>query len=289
MDKNLIQRLITGTIFVTVLVGAMLWNEWSFGILFLAIVVLGLWEFYGLVEKTGAAPQRVVGVFLGAVLFSCGFLFKTSTALIFLPFIPLLFLPFFFELFRKKEHPFANIGYTLLGVIYVALPFSLWAMVVVPDLDVAEGEFVLEFSGKAMLGYFILLWTSDSMAYVCGRLFGKHKLFERISPKKTWEGFVGGLIFTVLAAWLVTQFLGSGYNFPFWAIVAVIVVICGALGDLVESMFKRSIDVKDSGTILPGHGGILDRFDAVLLSSPFVAILLIFLQFTIDALGRALN
>ncbi|MGL4596223.1 MAG: phosphatidate cytidylyltransferase [Bacteroidia bacterium] len=289
MDKNLIQRLITGTFFVLALVGAMLWNEWSFGILFLTVVVLGLWEFYGLVEKTGASPQRITGVFLGTVLFCCGFLFKTSSAIIFLPFIALLFLPFFFELFRKKEHPFANIGYTLLGVIYVALPFSLWAMIVVPDIDVVEGEFALPFHGKTMLGYFILLWTSDSMAYVCGRLLGKRKLFERISPKKTWEGFIGGMLFTFLAAWLVATFLTHDDNLIFWMIVAVIVAITGTLGDLVESMFKRSIGVKDSGTILPGHGGILDRFDAVLLSSPFVAVMLIFIQTILEALGRALN
>lgn len=291
MDKNLIQRLITGTIFVVVLVGCMLWNQWSFAGLFFIIVLLGLWEFYGLAEKAGASPQKIAGLILGALVFLFFFFLQANqtirifhryyppAALVFgvAFFIP--FLLFFIELFRKKENPFANIAYTILGIVYVALPFSIWNLVVIHQEQRLEGlEIVteLKYTPQLLIGFFVLLWTSDSMAYVCGRLFGKNKLFERISPKKTWEGFIGGMVFAMGAGYLLSGFYHQLKPLE-WVLAGMIVAIAGTLGDLAESMFKRSIGVKDSGTILPGHGGILDRFDAALLASPFlVAYFLLF-------------
>lgn len=283
IDKNLIQRCITGALFVTVLVGGIIWHPLSFGFLFLLITVLGLWEFYGLAPKAGALPLRTYGTLAGAMFFTLSFMAKRSdNNMLLLAVIPLLFLVFFIELYRKKEQPFTNIAYTLLGIIYVALPFSLWALVIVPIDEVIMGRFdsalfppsylahLLEYRWHLLLGFFILMWTSDTMAYVCGRLFGKHKLFERVSPKKTWEGAIGGGLFTLGAAWLISLYF---HDLPLihWLVIAAIVVICGNLGDLTESLFKRSINIKDSGNTLPGHGGILDRFDAALLASPFVA------------------
>lgn len=283
LDKNLIQRSITGTIFVAVLVGGIIWHPLSFGFLFLLITVLGLWEFLGLAEKAGAQPLRTYGTLAGALCFTLSFMAKRSdNNMLLLGIIPLLFIVFFAELYRKKENPFTNIAYTILAVIYVALPFSLWALVIVPiDQDViakfnaaifpqAYIAHLLEYRWHLLLGFFILMWTSDTMAYVCGRLFGKHKLFERVSPKKTWEGTIGGGLFALGAAWGIS-FYFTDLPLVHWLVIAAIVVVCGNLGDLSESLFKRSIGVKDSGTILPGHGGILDRFDAVLLASPFVA------------------
>lgn len=275
MDKNLIQRLITGTVFVIVLVGGIMWNEWSFFGLFLLITILGLWEFYRLSAHVPAAPWRIYGTAVGALIFA-GFFFKQYYGLnsTLLGLIPFLFLPFFFELYTKSDKPFTNLAYTFMGWIYVALPFALWSLVVAPYYTTGLSPFgavqyLTEYNGKILLGFFIILWTSDSLAYVCGRLFGKHKLFERISPKKTWEGFIGGMIFTIAAAWIVWYFLRGLPVFD-WMMMACIVAATGTLGDLTESMFKRSIGIKDSGNILPGHGGILDRFDAVLLASPFV-------------------
>jgi phosphatidate cytidylyltransferase len=275
MDKNLVQRLITGTVFVAVLVGGTMWNEWSFFGLFLLITILGLWEFYRLSAHVPAAPWRIYGTAVGAMIFAA-FFFKQYLGLnsVLLGLIPFLFLPFFFELYTKSDKPFTNLAYTFMGWIYVALPFALWALVVSPHLLAMESSFIPvkyfpEYHGKILLGFFIILWTSDSLAYVCGRLFGKHKLFERISPKKTWEGFIGGMIFTIAAAWIVWYFLRT-LPVSDWMVMAGIVAATGTLGDLAESMFKRSIGIKDSGNILPGHGGILDRFDAVLLASPFV-------------------
>jgi phosphatidate cytidylyltransferase len=282
MDKNLIQRILTGTVFIIVLVGCIMWNAWSMAGLFLLITILGLHEFYKLSEKSGAQPQKWYGIIIGALIFIItfiqnGFSISLSGFLV----IPFFFLPFFIELYRKKENPFANIGWTLLGVLYVAFPFVMLINTFLPqgflasplksDFFPSYGHPVYDY--RPLLTIFVLIWISDTMAYVCGRLFGKHKLWERISPKKTWEGFIGGFIFTVVAGGMIGNWiLYNPHNYSQeikWICVAAVISVTGMLGDLVESLFKRSINVKDSGTILPGHGGILDRFDALLLATPF--------------------
>lgn len=283
MDKNLLQRLITGILFVGVVVGCIIWSEWSFAVLFLLITVLGLWEFYTLANHVPAKPWKIYGTIIGGVIFALCF-FSRYYTLSWLPFliIPFLFFPFFGELYTKSQHPFTNLAYTFLGWLYLAVPMSLWALLLTPSRHISlndnpeagfHADCCFENTGtyqwQFILGFFIILWTSDSLAYVCGRIWGKHKLFERISPKKTWEGFIGGALFTILAAWLVGSFF-TDLSRIHWMVIAAIVSITGTFGDLTESMFKRSIGVKDSGKLLPGHGGILDRFDAVLLSSPFV-------------------
>ncbi|TND09782.1 MAG: CDP-diglyceride synthetase [Bacteroidetes bacterium] len=281
MDKNLIQRCITGSLFVIVLVGCIIGHPLSFGGLFLLITILGLWEFYGLAEKAGAQPLKTYGTLVGAFLFALAFLAKRDhNFALLLAVLPMIFLVFFAELYRKKDHPFTNIAFTLTGILYVALPFALWCLVIVPTHTAVSGwlseQPLFSYRWHLFLGFFILMWTSDTMAYVCGRLFGKHKLFERISPKKTWEGTIGGGLFALGAAFLVAHFW-KDIELVHWLVIAGIVVVCGNLGDLTESLFKRSINIKDSGNILPGHGGILDRFDAALLASPFVACYLLFI------------
>ena len=277
MAANLTQRLITGTIFVCVLVGAICYSVWTMAGLFLLIVILGLWEFYKLAEKAGAHPQKIYGVILGAFLFLAAFFNRIFYSQTFLFILPFLFLPFILELYRKKENPFANIGWTLLGVFYVSLPFTfLMFSFIKPNYDTSAWppvNVIVHYDYRPLLTFFVLIWISDSMAYVCGRLFGKHKLFERISPKKTWEGFIGGFVFTIISGGMIANWiLYNPHNYSQeikWIIISAVISITGVLGDLTESLFKRSIDIKDSGTILPGHGGILDRFDAMLLATPF--------------------
>jgi phosphatidate cytidylyltransferase len=283
MDKNLIQRIITGTIFIIVLVGCIMWNAWSMAGLFLLITILGLNEFYTLSEKAGAQPQKIYGLVCGGLLITIAFMQK-AYPVSFLGFLilPLLFLPFFIELYRKKENPFANIGWTLLGIFYVALPFAILVLAFTPgkilvttnaDRGYIPSAWIPAYDYRPLLTIFVLIWISDTMAYVCGRLFGKRKLWERISPKKTWEGFIGGFIFTVVAGGMIGNWIlynKHDYSQELkWICVAAVISVTGMLGDLVESLFKRSIDIKDSGKILPGHGGILDRFDALLLATPF--------------------
>lgn len=274
--NNLTQRLITGAIFVIVLVGCIWFSEWTFAILALVITVLGLWEFYKLAQKSGAYPQRYYGIFLGASAIVLAFLAKTfPSAGIFLPLLPLLFMVFFIELFRKKSNPFNNIAWTITGHVYITLPFALLIYAFVPTKFVENTmhpEYAEHYTSLPVLTIFILIWVSDSMAYVFGRLLGKHKLWERISPKKTWEGFIGGLLFTVATGAGIAHWSIDKPDFSdeiIWGVVGFVISWTGMLGDLVESMLKRSIDVKDSGAILPGHGGILDRFDALFLAIPF--------------------
>jgi phosphatidate cytidylyltransferase len=195
-------------------------------------------------------------VFAGLAAIANGWL--TSKCLLLL--LPLVSIIFIAELYRFKKSPFENIAMTLVGVLYIAMPFGLLNFFYLSGHNYA---FIL------LLGYFVILWINDTFAYLFGTAFGKHRLFERISPKKSWEGSIGGALISIIAAWLIASFTNS-LPLIHWIVIAIIIVICGTLGDLVESMLKRSLNCKDSGTLLPGHGGILDRFDAVLISAPII-------------------
>lgn len=260
--NNLITRALTGAVFVTVLIGAVVWSSYSFMALFLLITILGLWEFYKLAEKdNNAQPQKLFATLAGAILFISFALSALNGNFRFLVInLPVLFLPFITELYTKSRKPFTNIAYTLLGVFYIALPFALW------NLMIIHGN---SYSPHLLLGYFFILWSNDTGAYLVGISIGKHKLFERISPKKTWEGTIGGGCLSLLIAYLISFYFNE-LMVTDWMAIAAIVVVFGSLGDLAKSLLKRSINVKDSGNILPGHGGIIDRFDALLLSSPFI-------------------
>jgi phosphatidate cytidylyltransferase len=176
---------------------------------------------------------------------------------------------FVFELYRKKNKPFQNIALTFLGIIYIALPFSLLYLMGFKEYTVTG------FKPKIILGFFFLLWTSDTGAYLVGMTLGRHPFFPRISPKKSWEGFIGGVVLTLLIAWVISNYFTflSTYD---WLIIGLIIAVTGAIGDLIESLLKRSLNVKDSGNILPGHGGILDRFDSVIFAAPLVFVYLCF-------------
>ena len=174
--------------------------------------------------------------------------------------IPFIFIIFILELYRKSANPFKNIAFTILGIVYVALPFSLLNYLVV---------YSGTYSYELLFGFFFILWANDSGAYIIGSAIGKRKLFPRISPGKSWEGSIGGAITSYGVAFIISKWYTS-VNLIDWMVIATILVIIGTLGDLVESLFKRSINVKDSGTLLPGHGGILDRFDSLIIATPFV-------------------
>jgi phosphatidate cytidylyltransferase len=263
------------------MLGGIMFNYWSLCALFFLISMLGLHELYGILMKhSNAQPQRIMGMVVGALVFLLfAFRYKfTPPELIFTMMIPLLITIFFVELYRKKETPFVNIATTILGIFYVVLPFSLWVTYACPYRETHNdmlNELVALFLPKTaynphvILGYFFILWTNDTGAYLTGMAIGKHKLWERISPKKTWEGFIGGVVLSIAVAYLISIYF-TELSTIMWMVIGLVVGVFGTLGDLVESMFKRSLDVKESGGILPGHGGILDRFDGVLLSTPIV-------------------
>lgn len=274
--SNFWQRALTGAVFIIVLIGSIVIDKFTFGGLFLILTLLGVWEFYRLTRIDRIAPLQIYGTFVSGVLFIICFIYafevQNASFKILLVMIPLSFFVFIIELYRKRsKYPFRNIAFTLLGVIYVALPFSLLNYIVAPEL----GSNI--YHPNILLGYFFILWANDTGAYLVGRAFGKRKLFERISPKKSWEGSIGGGVLSLIIAGIISKYY-TDLELKDWIIIATIIVIIGSLGDLVESLFKRSINIKDSGKILPGHGGILDRFDALLLSAPFVFAYIILIQ-----------
>lgn len=278
--RNLLVRAASGVVLFGVVLGAILWSKWSFAALLLAIIVGGQIEFYRMAQKAGYWPQRAMGVISGVLVFIVAFammwLFDKSSELdsrylmitggLVLYIILLLPLMFICELFRKSATPIANIATSLMGVVYVAMPLSLLLFI---PLLLGGGEW----KPWTLLFYIFIIWANDVFAYLFGITLGKHRLFERISPKKSWEGFVGGLIGAMGMGYLAATIMGGDHIE--WIGMALIAAITGVFGDLVESLFKRSVDVKDSGQVIPGHGGWLDRFDALLLSVPFAFIYLV--------------
>ena len=264
----MLTRAITGFLFIVTIVAGIYFNPIITMCLFSLIVLIGVNEFYDLSKKSKEIkPLKFWGSLTGLTLMIilCLLIINIATIkLIIVPFL-MLFLTFLFELFRKKANPFINISYTLLGLLYIVIPFAMLFHIGFYN----NNSFTETYSFQLILGFFILLWTNDTGAYLAGRFFGKHKLFERISPKKTWEGSFGGGIVTMGGAYILSLFFDH-LSLSNWVVIAILIAIFGGLGDLVESMLKRSLKIKDSGKLLPGHGGILDRFDGLLLSVPFV-------------------
>jgi len=268
--NNLLLRTITGIFFVGIVVSSVIFNPLFFAGLFFCVSLLGLHEFYKLLQKGGKFPQTCLGLISGGLLFAglaavANNLIEAKNLYVL---VPLIAISFIIELYRNKPSPFENVALTLVGVLYIALPFGLMNFFYLPGLHYT---FII------LLGFFVILWINDTFAYLFGSAFGKHRLFERISPKKSWEGSIGGALVSIIAVWLFASFDHS-LSLIQWITITVIIVISGTLGDLVESMLKRSLNCKDSGTLLPGHGGILDRFDAVLISAPLI---FVYIQFFI--------
>ncbi len=260
--NNFVQRTITGIVFVAVVVSAIVTNQIFFSSLFFIITILGLYEFYKLWRIGGKELSMYLGIALGGLTYIglVAVSIHVIEAELLLLLIPLVVGIFIVELYRNRHFPFENIALTLLGSLYIAVPFGLLNFLYLPD----NNRIYL-----LLLAYFVLLWLNDTFAYLFGMTLGKHRLFERISPKKSWEGSIGGGLTTIVVTWILST-IETSIPFIHWAVIALIIVVIGTLGDLVESMMKRSLNCKDSGNILPGHGGILDRFDAVLLSAPVI-------------------
>ncbi len=276
-------RAITGFFFIIVMLGSLLLGPYVFTGFYLLLALLCLYEFYGLVKQDNINPNLAVGLVNGLVFFMAvaigfyllpheGDAFDFSGDLS--PMNPFIFLPlltvplvFFAELYKKAEKPFTNIAYTLLGLVFAVVPFMLFHAMAYVD-----GEFNFHYP----LAFLLMLWANDTGAYLVGSKFGRHRLFERHSPKKSWEGFIGGVLIAAGVGLILSRYYQE-ITWYYWMIMGVLIGCFGTMGDLVESMFKRSINVKDSGSILPGHGGLLDRFDGLLLAAPIVYAYLYFI------------
>ena len=262
--KNLFVRTITGVIYVALIVGSILISKYTFVVLFGFILIYTLFEFYRLCKKGGNQPQMLLGIFISIYLFVAFFLFDMNMVgeVMFFGLVPLLMLIALIEMFRKNKNPVLNIAYTFLGIIYIAVPFSVLNFIVTPF-----DQYPRQYMPEALLSLFIILWANDSGAYLFGSWLGKTKMIERISPKKTWEGAIGGAITALVVSVVLFHYIG--FISPVHAIIlSLLTVVSGTLGDLTESMIKRSFNVKDSGGMLPGHGGLFDRFDSMLFAAP---------------------
>lgn len=267
--NNLTQRIITGLLGSAGIIAAVSYSPWTYFLVFFFICSLSIWEFYKLAGLDGLVPQQSFGTLCGLVVFALSFFIEMQLisfkyyVLIF----PLISFVYMIKLYKKFERkPFTNIAFTFLGIFYVAVPFAL--------LNIAAFEDGV-YHYQIIFGCLFILWASDTGAYFAGTFLGKNKLFERISPKKSWEGFFGGAALAMaFAVGLPFFFEAIGQTSTLslfnWIIVGLIIIVGGTFGDLIESLLKRSIEIKDSGDSLPGHGGFLDRFDGLLISAPFI-------------------
>ena len=264
--KNLIIRALTGIIFVVVLISAICIHPIFFLILFCIITGLTLWEFGGLVKHyENANLQRTVNVLGGVYLFIATFVYANglTDGKIFLPYLLFIMLTMIAELYYKAPNPINNWAFTLFAQVYCAGSFSMLNFIGAEPGTPG----VMSYTPLFIMAIFIFVWLDDTGAYLVGSLIGKHKLFERISPKKSWEGFFGGLILALASSQAFAWFAPE-INQMNWLGLAATVVLFGTWGDLIESLLKRTLGVKDSGNVLPGHGGMLDRFDSVMLAVP---------------------
>lgn len=262
--SNFGKRAVTGVIIITVIIGAVGFGVYSFLFLCLAINLLALSEFYHLFQIDKNHVRRISGLLLSACLLVTFALLNLAyyDRRITLVVLPLISLVFIIELYLRSDTPFTNLAFIFLGIVYITLPLILLFSCAFSFPDAAYHPHVI-------LGYFFLLWANDTGAYICGSQFGKYPLAPRLSPNKTWEGSAGGAFLVMVFVYVNYAFFNDLTLFN-WMVLGVIVIVMGTLGDLVKSMMKRSLNIKDSGNILPGHGGMLDRFDSLIGSVPFV-------------------
>lgn len=291
--KNLATRAASGLVFAVVMIGGILWHPLSFLAVMSVILIGSLNEFYNITsEKREFSLSKLSGkgflLFSFFVVYAISFLLSSEpvrampdisnplkalfqvilmqrdSALALTVLVPVLvFKMFAWELFSKRERPFENLGWNVLAVVYILVPMIL------------TNKIFFEKGALFLVALFGIIWFYDSACYSYGSLFGRHKLMERISPKKTIEGFVGGVVTTLVAAWFLPLIPGLDIlSKTQWVILSAVTVVAATYGDLVESLLKRSLNIKDSGSFMPGHGGFLDRFDAYFFAVPFVALML---------------
>jgi phosphatidate cytidylyltransferase len=271
--NNFFRRTFTGAWIVIFILGGFWLHPVSFLITGLILLTGTQYEYYKIISVTGVKPRKAAGLLAGISLYVISAL--VASAVIpprsFLFLIPLISVIMILELYSLEDRPFETLAHTFFPLLYTALPFSLFpfAAFARDGLDSLLPHAGIVFSPGIIIGFFLLIWANDTGAYLSGISFGRTRLMERISPKKTWEGFIGGVMAAILVAWLLSHWFGV-INTLEWIVVSVIISVAGTYGDLIESMLKRSAGVKDSGRIMPGHGGFLDRFDSTIISFPLV-------------------
>lgn len=276
--RNLVVRGVAGIIYIAILLFGVLYNKYSFIVVFGLILVLSLDEFFRLIEqKTPHLISKIFNIISGVVIFLSAYLFLEGKSVLALPISALIYLLSLLvsAILINRPDTFNTIIYSAFGQLYITLPFCLLLLI--------SYEYTLAYSiyhYAFVLAIFVFIWVNDTFAFLTGVTLGKNKLLERISPKKTIEGFIGGILFTVLAG-IGFSLLFTDYSIYFWIGFALIASLFGTLGDLFESLIKRTYNVKDSGQLIPGHGGILDRIDSLLFVIPAIYIYLLIANFVL--------
>ena len=299
--SNFVQRAVTGLCLVAAIIGCVFWSPYAFAGLFGVLIFAVLFEFYTLINVTREVHiSRALHSLAGVLLFACSFLetSKLTGNNIFLAYLTYMLALFISLLYSKQQNPIRELSYILLGQIYIAAPLSMLNSVAFHMIKYPGDSMIMNYCPIFLLSLFFFIWINDTGAYLTGMSLGKvrigrtqlgqYKLFERISPKKTWVGFVGGFVFCILLGVLlgdssafVWHWLGINLHDGVrlsrfeWTLLGIVVSIFSTFGDLIESFVKRSVGVKDSGHILPGHGGFWDRFDSLILAAPAMYIFLV--------------
>lgn len=264
-------RTLSGFVFVLVIIGSILLHSYAFLLVFSIVTALAVCEFHKLTNVKGQVEVSFLSAIIGAVLlFGTSYLHAANIIRypVYSVYGLYLVVVLVSELYRRKTNPINNWAYFVLGQLLVALPFALLNFIAFIDASV--------YKPLIMIAVFVTIWVNDTGAYIFGISFGKHRLFERISPKKSWEGFVGGALSALASGYVFSLFIPE-ITLLQWLLFSEIVVVAGTFGDLLESQLKRTVHIKDSGNIIPGHGGLLDRFDSMLLAAPVIFIYLSFL------------
>lgn len=279
-QRNLVVRFITGVLFVAIMVVG-LTNPMAMVALFALITALTLWEYGGLVNDNAENVQvnRLITTVAGVYLFLAVAAWRTGTVgnfIVMVPYVLSIIYLLVSELYTGNKNAVNDWAYTMFGQVYIAMSFSL---INILGFEMAPDGSGVHYDMLLPLSIFIFLWLNDTGAYCAGSLFGKHKLFPRISPAKSWEGSIGGGILVMIVAGAIGYWANSGteahtLNIVQWVGLGLVVVLFGTWGDLVESLFKRTLGIKDSGNILPGHGGMMDRFDSSLMAIPAAVVYL---------------
>lgn len=266
--KNLFVRTLTGIAFTTIIIGSLLLSEYTYALVFILVLIGSLREFLNLFKESEISPNHFFSLGIGTLAFITFTLIGSGILAnsFYFGLIPFLLLFFIAELYRKQEKPFENMATGILGLIYVALPISMTNLLVF-----TSGH---QYDPSLLLALFAIIWTYDSGAYLFGMSLGKHRLFERVSPKKSWEGAIGGGLSAIGISWVIGHFFLPEIETFHWLIIGLITVITATYGDLTESLLKRQFKLKDSSHLLPGHGGMLDRFDSLLFAVPSVILYL---------------
>ena len=265
MNKaNLKRRVLTGMFGGSLLLLSAL-HELSYLAVFVLIIFLSSREYFKILRNNGFRPNYNLGVFLSVIIFVTTYLYASKESLIgvhfvLVPILPLVCLSALYS--SNNNETLSNVSVTFFGILYISLPISLLNFIVFNEYS---------YNSIYLMATLLFLWTSESAAYFGGSLFGRKKLFESVSPMKTWEGVISGLLANVILAYLIHQFVWTSFQtFTFWVLFSVVVLVSGIFGDLFESLLKRNFNLKDSGNKLPGHGGFLDRFDSFFFVIPYV-------------------